>query len=275
MATIADKKDILQQFAKGKAVFIPAFGVSSGATTAADANSNYISYQMAPNQIGTTLPGTRQSFPKPATLGDILMTMVSSGGTVGRPAWYAKFYRIGSFSVSNVANTITFDSATMPYTRTIMGATADVKFLLFAQVTTLFSAASSNMRFNYDDEFGNTVAGTTNTGLPVSAAVSSWYQCRLEDGDTAITKLNSGTVFTSITQGIVDLWAVELIAPLSSIVAGWGGNVNRIYNGLALDKIEPATPTSGSATTFDAILNVSSAASTVPFMASFGVLNNV
>lgn len=75
--------------------------------------------------------------------------------------------------------------------------------------------------------------------------------------------------------GAISVWGCELIAPLSSLVAGFGSDINSIFGGLDPASFQPAVATSGTATTFDAILNISNATSTVPLMSLIGVLNDV
>lgn len=213
---------------------------------------------------------------------ELLLAHMTINGLAARPAAYGRMYRLGDIVLSNLANTLTLDAATQPFTRSYMGATNPINLELFLQTSVAtsgtapqFQLRNSGSSAGYVNQSGNTVVGNRTFVFPNAAtARDSWYKPMLNDGDTAIRELDHVTVTVAAT-GTAVFWGFERLAPASAVLGGWGSNIDQVYDLGGIPNVAPAAATSGTPTSFDCIVLPTASNSTIAMVHGLAVGNDV
>jgi len=273
--TISTRNQILQNMAAGKGVY--SISSCKGVTpTAGAAASGYFTSAIQFNGF-STLPGTLYSIPGGASglSNELFLTDFSispAGSTAGSGAYLARLYRIGGVSLTATGNRFTHDAATFPLTRTNMGTTSNVNLIPMAYVTTALTTTAgafilkdSGGTAGYTNQAGSNIVGTKTFTFPsATTAAGSGYMLRLEDGDSAVQDIIQVNVTTSSAAGAFDIYGAEVLALISTPATSNTvlSHHDALYGSLMMRDINPATPTSGSVTSYLAVLPLGNAATT-------------
>lgn len=221
---LASRSVVQQEFAAGRGYLFPSKFATTVNATAATGTSNNLDVQISFNLIGTTLPGTLQDLPRPASPPrDWLPILWACGASAGdRVMWLAWFYKFGTVNLAATGNQITHDAATFPILRTRFGAASQpitlLPLLYITTATTVSAPAfvleASGGGTGYVDQDGNNVDGSVTFTCPAAATVAqSCYLLRLEAGDVGVRDIVQVNVTAAGSAGAADLWGAELIAP--------------------------------------------------------------
>lgn len=267
MPVITDRNVLLRRQASGHGVQGMYFTSTTGTTTAAAAASGFLTAQLRWNNLGTSLPTTRQSLPLPAGLtGPVMANLAHSGMSAAvRGLYLAILYQIGTVNLAATGNQLTHHAATFPILRTIFGvANTPVPLIpvLYLTASTATTAPAFRLRTatdtaGYVNQDGTSVIGAKTFTMPAAAtAVQSAFILRLEDGDSAVRDITQVRVDTAGSAGAGQLFGAELIAPLGYHVAGLSYSADLALSGLSLPNIRPGVASSGTAAVEFAVLSL-------------------
>lgn len=272
--SITTRDDVFLNLAKGKGQHLIGISATPGSLTAATAASGFLVFSIAPNSIGSTLPATNQDFPEGAAPPSALFNTLFAGNVSSstRHMWLARFYLFGTLNTGGSGNQFTHDAATFPVKRTVFGAASTAIDLIPVIQPVTQSAPPNAVSFilkdtapsaGYTNQDGTGVTGTKTITLPGSSVVGGCYVPRLEDGDSAVQDVTQIDITSnSGTTSSANVWGVELIAPIMSVVAGFGSLYDGLFGGLGMNNVAPAVATSGTVTSFLGLTNVSTTGST-------------
>ena len=266
-------KQTMTQQVNGKGIILPMIGVTSGAGTAAASASGTFNLSLQTNFIGSSLPGTIVGFQHPAGLADCyLVNLCGNSASADRTYMLARFYLMGTvdFTVSPVAkDCFTHNAATFPVTRTIYGAATQPVPLIpvlyqtaatgsAAPVFILKTTAGGN---GYKNQLNTGVTGTKSFTMPsVTTAAQTGLILRLEEGDSAVTDITQMSLTTRGNAGTANVYGMEPLMSLSVSNFGLAAN-SAVFSG-CMPSLTPAVATSGTVTTFLAIVSFLNTAAT-------------
>lgn len=274
MGSIVLRPDLDLRFAQGKNYSQPVRLTSSAATTAAAGPSGFNSVQVFLNTLGTTFFTTLIDIPfRPGVTAPMrLMTAMQSPG-VARTLYLARLYKIGTVALTATGNQLTHDAATFPVLRSVFGqASTAVPLMPILFITTATTTTAAVIRLataadgtGYTNQDGTAIRGIFNFTLPNAATtLSSGFVLVLENGDSAVRDISQVRVVTSAAAGAASVYGAELLAPLSTPLAGLSTTIDTVYGGVSMVDLTPAVATSGTASSLLVVLSFGSvAASTV------------
>jgi len=255
---IATLDDISLQMDRGKMVIQMGLSATTTTSTAGGSTSGQGSIAFGGNSIGSTWPGTVESFQQPAGLSspcfNICNYMTNSG--TARGSAFCRLYKVGTLNLTATGDQFTHDAATFPLKRTVYGASSTaVAYIPILILTTALTvtAAAFQLQTNaggagYVDQDGNNVVGTKTFTFPaLNAALGSAYFLRLEDTDYAAQDITQIKVTTASTTGAADIYLMEIIAHTQNLVVAMSQYDAIVDSGLALKDQLPAVATSGTA----------------------------
>lgn len=242
--------DIANLEAQGKGVRIQQVGIASGGTTAAGLTSGNINQIFLYNSIGTTLYSALQDMPIQAGLTASPLRLKNFTAGANRPAaiQLVRAYKLGTVSLST--GTFTHDAATYPVTKTQMGTSQALDLIPFIQITTAPATTAPAFTFSYTNQADAAITGTVVNTLPsATAAIGSCYMLRLESGDSAIHDVTVMSFSATGTAGAATIWGVETFGQAIVPVTTAQSAKNSLVKGISIPDVNPATATSGTAST--------------------------
>lgn len=258
MGSLILRSDIEQRMAGGKILSMQFRQTSSAATTAALATSGHHTVQIFSNTIGTTFMSTLVGIPptnKPPGPTRLLHAMAVQNAP--RTTYLARLYTIGTVALNATGNQLTHDAATFPVLRPRFGvANSAVPLVPMIFITTATTTTAAVIRLataadgvGYVNQDGTSVRSVFNFTMPAGAtALSSGFVFVLNSGDSAVRDISQVRVVTAAAAGAATVYGAELLAPVSTIVAGLTTTIDVLFGGLSMTDLTPATATAGTAT---------------------------
>ena len=266
--TVSTRAQIMQNLAAGKGILVP-FETTAGAsvTTTQNAGSGFSYCQIQPNNIGSTLQSTLQSFGVPPGLPECFLQFLNAGSGSGnvRGVYLARLYKIGTVNLGATGDQFTHDSATFPMLRTQLGqSNQPIGLLPLLQVTTAPTVTAPAVRLEtvaggtgYVDQDGNneTVPVATLTLPSATTVLGTCYFLKLNAPDSAVRDVVAvRTVTAGTSSPAATVWGVELLCPLFMYNSNIPNYQDCLSGGLNAVDLAPATPTSGTATSVLALI---------------------
>ena len=272
---ITTRDQLQQEFAAGRGYLFPGKFAASSSPTAAGNSSNNLTVPMTFNNIGTTLPGTLQDLPRPASpprdwLAQLATACLNAGTRGIRLVW---LYKFGTVNLAAIGNQFTHDAATFPILRTRWGAASQpitLTPLLYITTATTSSAPAfvleaSGGGTGYVDQDGNNIDGTVTFTCPAAAtAVQSCYALRLESGDCGVRDVVQMNITTAGAAGAADVWGMELIGSMGNALYN-SAMIDLFFGGFGPVFLTPGLATAGTAVVKLGMLHNNSAGSLSPF----------
>ena len=252
--------NIITNLAAGKGCFRPFISSNGNSSTAPAATSGHFRFALNMNNIGTTLPNTRVGFPTPDSTTESLLVQASTVSNAANSSLlFGRFYELGTLDLTATGDKFTHASTFTSLQRTIFGvANTPITMYPFLYVTTALTTTPAQVIFKtaaggtgYVNQNGSNVVGTTTFIFPsATTAVQSLYLPMVEQGDCAVQDIVAIQVTTSAASGACLVLGFEPLFSNSSLVANMGTQLEGIYSGHMMNDLEPATPNSGSVTSF-------------------------
>lgn len=262
---ITDRATADEMFVGGKAYFTPFDSITSGSVTGASANNGHINFNIATNNLGTTLPSTlvglRTSLSSdPVRFMNFIHSYMGSATVGGSSLCW--LYLIGTQVLSTTGDQFTHNAATFPLTRTWLGQTTNIPLTPLIQVTTQTATTAPVIRLRtnaggagYTDQDGNSIVGAETFTFPsATTSTNTTLHLPLELSDTSVLDITAIETTTAGTAGAASVWGMEYISPMGVPAATWSSSHDAITGGLTMQNLQPATPTSGSLTSYLAIV---------------------
>lgn len=245
---------------QGKGVATPYVTVLTGTLTGSVAASGSFDAGLSSNNIGTTLAGTMQTIPIPASGAPIRMMMnAQSPYSAVYAGFNAIFYKIGTLNLAATGNQFTHDTATFPITRTYYGqATQPVDLIPIIQISTATTTTAAQLVISnvaatngYIDTSGSTVVGTQTMTMPnIATKLNSSYLMLLNAGATGIRDITNINVTVAASAGTANVWGMEIISPTGAPISNFGFMHDSITGGINMANLQPGAATTGTATSF-------------------------
>ena len=226
--------------------------------TAGNAGSGFFTAILTANLVGTTYPGTLVSMQIPPAPPQPLFTTIASSVTAsGRPAFFVRFYLLGTLNLAATGNQFTHNAATFPLLRTQLGvASQPITLLPMIYITTATATTAPIFRLRtvagaagYVNQLGNSIVGTRTMTMPLAATVAqSGFIIRLEAGDSGIQNITNIEVTTAGSAGAASIYGIELLSPFNQLNSGWLHKNDQMFGGLSMVDLVPAVATSGTVT---------------------------
>jgi len=242
--------DIANLEGQGKGVRLSQIGVASGGTTAATTVSGNINQIFLYNSIGTTLYSALVDIPIQGglTSSPLRLKNFSAGANRVLDIQLVRLYKIGTVNLAT--GTFTHDAATFPVNKTQMGTSQALDLIPFIQVTTAPATTAPAFTFSYTNQADASVTGATTFTFPsATTAVGSCYMMRLETGDSAIHDITAMSFSATGSAGAATIWGAEVFGSAKIASATACGAKNALLKGISIPNVNPATATSGTATT--------------------------
>ena len=113
--TTASRFDLFTNTGKGNGFYISTLMTGGNTITAGTSTSGLQTVRIHANTIGSSLPGTLVSVPKPAPSPKELYSMFyQAATTAGRGGFFCNIYRMGTLNMAATGDQFTHDSATFP-----------------------------------------------------------------------------------------------------------------------------------------------------------------
>ena len=266
---ITTRNELQQEFAAGRGFLFPVKWATSSAPTAAGNGSNNLTLALDFHGIGSTLPGTLQDIPRPASPPrDWLTQLYTLANTsTSRGVCLVWLYKFGTVNLAATGNQFTHNAATFPILRTRYGAASQpitLIPLLYITTATTSSAPAFILQVNgggtgYVDQDGNNVDAATTFTCPAAAtAVQSCYALRLEAGDCGVRDISQIDVTTAGMAGAADVWGMEFIGGVGNS-GPFSLATDVVFAGLGPVHFTPGVATTGTAVVRAAIVGGSTA----------------
>lgn len=257
LGTTTALADIANLEAQGRGVqLFSNLAATGGMTAGTNAIGNFTLCFMY-NSIGSTLYTTFQDIPIQGGLTGSPLRLKNFQVTSNRAmaVYLARAYRFGTVSLST--GTFTHDAATFPVNRTQMGSSQALDLLPILQVTTAPATTAPAFTFSYTNQANGAVTGTITNTLPsATTAAGSCFLLRMEIGDNAVNDITAMSFSATGTAGAATLWGVELYGLAVGNSVRTDSAKNSVIKGFSIPNINPATATSGTATTQLVPINV-------------------
>ena len=180
----------------------------------------------------------------------------------GGPYFLAWLYKLGTTDCSTTGDHFTA-SFTQPLTRTIMGTSQNINFILAGYVTaamtgvTTYKLATGAGGTGYVNQAGSNVVGATTTSLGSGAGTRTQWLAPLDSGDLAMQQLVAVNVTASGGgTGVITWFAIEPLANFGHSGDSSRGNLmDGAFGALGMADMKPATPTSGTLTAYLALVS--------------------
>lgn len=260
---ITTRQGALANASQGKGVVVPVVTAGSGASTAANSSSGNISLHVASNAIGSVIPTSLQDLAFPAGLPSPTRLLgLSIGSTSGTVAFLARFYKIGTLDLTATGNKFTHDAATFPILKNQMGASSALNLIPVMYISTATATTAPQLTLatvasgaGYVNQDGNNVVGTKNWTAPATnTAGSSAFILTLEDGDSAVRDVTQIDVTVASAAGAATIYGMEPYCMFSIAAPGYECTRNLLVNPPSIPNIAPGVATSGTASSFLAIV---------------------
>lgn len=286
---ISTLNSVLNNKGLGKGITIPVISANSSTSTNANANSGFTPFTISFNNIGTTLPSTRASFPLPPNLpSDLFVNLFQANhqNITFRTTYLAWFYLIGTVDLANAAavpyDGFTHDAAwSGTLRRTVLGV-ADTPITMFPVMQITTATATTAPAFilkttagaaGYVNQDNSNVIGTKTFTCPAAAtAIGSTYLLKLEADDSGIEDLTQISVTTKGTTGAATIWGVELLAP-AQMASGYNAVSDTLVGGIRMNSLKPAVASTGTVTSRLGVINFGGGAQTTVTGSIHAVLN--
>lgn len=281
---ITSRADIKKNMSNGSGFFTSLRPHSNASTTGANSSSGFLSINLFFNFLGTTAPNTLVGFqipPSPSV--SVFHTFSNCALNNGRGTYLARLYNFGTVALNATGDKFTADaSVTFPVTRTQLGASAQALGLIpILYVTTAITTTQPVITLKtvaggtgYVNQDGNNVVGSRQMTLPL-AGVESAFIMRLEQDDSAVQKIAAVQVNTAASAGAARLFGAELIAPIAENSSNVNFANDSAFLTPAMVDMAPASATSGTLTSYLAIIAINNTGSGGgPCQTIMGVFNN-
>jgi hypothetical protein len=275
---LTSRADIMNNLAAGKGYYSLNQTATTGAGTNANSTSGFISLKINFNTIGTTAPDTLVGIPTPDSTTQSLMVQSNVGFNTSRSGWIGRLYVMGTQVLTATGDQFTHASTFTSLQRTIFGAASQaIEMFPLIYITTATTTTAAVLRLNtaaagagYTNQAGSNIVGTVDTTLPAAAtAVDSMYLLSLTGNDSAIQDIIAIETRTAAATGAATIFGFEPIAPFISLASIATPSVfDCIFAGTQMSDLEPATPNSGTVTSY--LVAVSMSTSGVAY-----VINNI
>lgn len=249
--------DIFTNVGKGNGYFISTLLTGGNTTTAATSTSGLLTLRVHANSIGSSVPGTLGSIPKPTlTPAELYSMYFSAVTTAGKGGFFCNFYKLGTLNLAATGDQFTHDTATFPLLKTVYGqASQPISLIPIVLITTATATTAPAFRLRtaggsagYVDQDGNNVIGTKTFTMPSATTASqSTFVLRLEDGDSGVRDISAIEVTTAGTAGAATIYGMELLSPIT-MTTGIQITVDSMFAQFIMSDISTATATSGTAT---------------------------
>ncbi len=253
MAAVTTSEEIKLRIWDGLGLEQYWFPLSNGTLTAAVAASGFFTNSLNPNVLGTTLPTTLVGFQLPPSTNDLRLTFVETAHSATDAFWLARFYRIGTCTLTATGNRLTHDGTFTRLRRTVFGtANTAINMIPLMYLTAATSANLLNYTMTYVDQDGNTGITSPNNTAPAAATnAQGLYNIMMDTSDYAVLDITAITVSGSApATGTCDIYGAELLAPINSVITGTQGYTDLTFSNLSLSQLQPASPDAGSVTSF-------------------------
>jgi hypothetical protein len=276
VSAITDIADLKQRLLTGKGMLRPLLAATNGVLTLANATSGHFTLSLNPNHVGTTAPGTLQSFLVPD--GTSQMRVVAKEASMGTidDTWLGHFYLLGTVDLTSTSGNRFTHSSTFTRVRRTRFGTADspISLLPLLYLTAASSTTVAQYTMTYVNQNGDAVTGAVVNALPNAVTnVQALYNIMLDDGHTAVLDVTAITVSTATTGATANLYGFEPLIPAFCPFAGAISYTDAIYGGLSMSHLRPATPDAGAVTSFLGLLAVNNLGSSLTVGLALGVNN--
>lgn len=250
---VANITDVRRRIAQGKGAYIPLITLGNGSLTTATATSGHFTNSLNVNSIGSTYPTTLTGFDALFNESSVLAAQLLGSSSAIEHGMFGIFYQIGTFSISGAS--FTHSGTFTRLRRTVFGqANTAIPYIPVYYVTTAVSGASSapTFTFTYVDQDGNTGETSITNTLPATAVnAQSCYNMMPKTSDSAVLDITAMSITANgASAGACTIYGFEPLATQITYATTELCNHDTIYGGLKLPDLQPASPDSGSVTSF-------------------------